>query len=196
VWALNSSNVKFYQNTFINSTACISRDGRSAQGDHFGWHPSTGPDIDNRNGHIFVNNLLYGDRSFQRPLLFIWQNPVVCDRIKTPELTRLDNNIFIDDRYVDTIPLILWSPVDNAACQIELNSPSDITRLYPQFSIHSQYFRNAHETVFKSPELGNYQVLKSFQGVTSAAELPAEIKKLLKISRKVAPYIGAYQPVE
>jgi parallel beta-helix repeat protein len=39
LWVLNSSDVKIYQNTFINSIACFSRNERSAEGDHFGWHP-------------------------------------------------------------------------------------------------------------------------------------------------------------
>ena len=70
---LNSSNVRIYQNTFVNSTACIGRNGRVAAGDRFGWHASTGPDVEKRDGHEFVNNLLTGDASYQRPLLFVWQ---------------------------------------------------------------------------------------------------------------------------
>ncbi len=53
---LNSSDVEIYQNTFVNSMAVVGRDARSAQGDHFGWHPSTGPDVDERINHIFVKS--------------------------------------------------------------------------------------------------------------------------------------------
>ncbi|HPR31426.1 MAG TPA: right-handed parallel beta-helix repeat-containing protein, partial [Prolixibacteraceae bacterium] len=77
---LNSCDAKIYQNTFFNSIACIGRDQRSAQGDHFGWHPSTGPDVDERDGHIFVNNLLSGDNDFKRPLMFVWQPDVMCEQ--------------------------------------------------------------------------------------------------------------------
>ena len=70
---LKSSNVHIYHNTFVNSVACIGRNGRNAVADHFGWHPSTGPDVDKRDGHIFVNNLLTNDYNFDRPLLFVWQ---------------------------------------------------------------------------------------------------------------------------
>jgi hypothetical protein len=65
---LNSSSVQMYQNTFVNSVACIGRNARTAAGDHFGWHASTGPDIDKREGHAFVNNLLTADGNFDRPL--------------------------------------------------------------------------------------------------------------------------------
>jgi len=80
IWVLNSSNVQIYQNTFVNSTACIARNARSAVGDHFGWHPSTGPNVDERDGHIFVNNLLTGDENFNRPLLYVWQRIRCVDR--------------------------------------------------------------------------------------------------------------------
>ena len=44
--ALNSANVRAYQNTFVNSVASFERTPRSAAGDHFGWHPATGPGVD------------------------------------------------------------------------------------------------------------------------------------------------------
>ena len=40
---LNSSNVRVYHNTLVNSVASFERNERSATGDHFGWHPATGP---------------------------------------------------------------------------------------------------------------------------------------------------------
>ena len=49
---LNSSNVRVYQNTFVNTVASFERTPRSAVGDHFGWHPATGPDVDARHGHV------------------------------------------------------------------------------------------------------------------------------------------------
>ncbi len=70
---LNSSNVRIYNNTFVNSIACVGRNGRVAAGDRFGWHATTGPDVDERDGHVFVNNLLVGCTEFTRPLLFVWQ---------------------------------------------------------------------------------------------------------------------------
>jgi hypothetical protein len=50
----------------VNSTASIGRKERSAVGDHFGWHPSTGPDVDERDGHVFVNNLLTAGENYHR----------------------------------------------------------------------------------------------------------------------------------
>ena len=42
---------------------------RSAVGDHFGWHPAAGPDVDQRDGHVFVGNLLVADARFPKALL-------------------------------------------------------------------------------------------------------------------------------
>ena len=47
-WALNSANVRIYHNTFVDSVASFERNERSAVGDHFGWHPRTGPDVHER----------------------------------------------------------------------------------------------------------------------------------------------------
>ncbi|MCB1120656.1 MAG: right-handed parallel beta-helix repeat-containing protein, partial [Verrucomicrobiae bacterium] len=55
---LNSSNAKVYQNTYVNSGAAFERTPRSAVGDHFDWHPASGPDVDERHGHEFGNNLI------------------------------------------------------------------------------------------------------------------------------------------
>jgi hypothetical protein len=77
LWALNSSNVRVYHNTFVDAPASFERNERSAQGDHFGWHPKTGPDVDEREGHAFVGNLLVASEAFRMPLLRVEQ-PSLC----------------------------------------------------------------------------------------------------------------------
>lgn len=192
VWALNSSNVKFYNNTFINSIACFGRDGRNPAEDHFGWHSSTAPDIDKRDGHVFVNNLLTADREFNRPLLYVWQPNTICDRITGPQFKQIDYNIYVHRRQTDAIPSIIWSPASDDRCFFELDSPEVIHKLYPGFSAHCQYLHRDIENVFKSPELGNYQLLSGFSEADDAMALPAEIYQLLELKKKIKPYIGAY----
>ncbi|MCJ7450030.1 MAG: right-handed parallel beta-helix repeat-containing protein [Bacteroidales bacterium] len=92
---LNSCDVKMYQNTLVNSTACVSRSERSAVGDRFGWHPATGPDVDKREGHIFVNNLMTGDAGFNRPLLFVWQRSILCEKLTKPQFKQIDYNVYV-----------------------------------------------------------------------------------------------------
>jgi parallel beta-helix repeat protein len=190
VHILNSSNTRMYNNTFINSTAVIARSERTAAGDLFGWHPSTGPDIDKREGHIFVNNLMVGDASFKRPLLFVWQRDILCEKLKKPQFTEIDNNVYVQNNSNNKMPLILWSPAMNDSCIVGFNNPADLNKLHPEFEAHSALY-NDYE-VFKSGILGNYQVLPSFPGAKAGSPLPDAIKILLKIPKKAVPYIGAY----
>jgi parallel beta-helix repeat protein len=187
---LNSSNVKMYQNTLVNSTACISRSERSAVGDHFGWHPATGPDVDQREGHVFVNNLLTGDDQMNRPLLFVWQRSMLCNKLTNPQFKEIDYNVYVQNNHFATMPLILWSPVKNDTCIVGFDSPVELNKLLPQFSSHSRLYKNY--PVFKSYDLRNYELVPGFPGARSAAPLPAEISLLLKRSKKDIPTIGAY----
>lgn len=57
-WILNSADAHIYNNTYVDNPARFTRTERSAQGDHFDWHPATGPGVHEREGHIFMNNLL------------------------------------------------------------------------------------------------------------------------------------------
>ncbi len=187
---LNSCDAKIYNNTLVNSTACISRSERSAVGDHFGWHPATGPDVEERDGHILVNNLMVADASLNRPHLFIWQRSMLCDRLPDPQLSKLDNNVYVRNRSRSEMPLILWSPADNEQCITALNSPEDLNTLLPGFEAKSLLFTD--QNVFMSPELDNYRTLPGFAGHAAATLPPAEIQSLLKMKKRDQAYVGAY----
>ncbi len=195
LWVLNSSDVHIYQNTFVNSTACIGRTARSAAGDPFGWHPSTGPDVDERDGHIFVNNLLTGDKNFKRLLLFVWQPAGLCEKVNNSQLKQLDYNIYVRSSNTSDNPIILWSPVKNENCRLTFNSLAGLQKLHPEFSANSRYFTDYNGPLFKSSELGNYQLLQAFPGSTAATRFPDEIMKLLGLSKKDDRFIGAYPPL-
>lgn len=193
IWILNSSNALIYNNTFINSTACIARNARSAAGDHFGWHPSSGPDVDKRDGHVFVNNLLYGDSEFNRLLLYVWQPSSLCDRVNNSQLKEIDYNFFVKENGAQKYPVILWSPYKNDNCRIMLDSPQELNKLYPAFSKNSKFYDNYLGPLFKGYQVGNYQLLQSFPDSFNASKLPQNISKYLSIKTK--PYIGAYEPI-
>ncbi len=192
IYVINSSDVQMFQNTLVNSTVCIIRTPRSAADDHFGWHPSTGPDIDERNGHVFVNNLLTGDANYRRPLLSIAQTPSLRERLKKPQLKQLDYNVYVRSSGATSIPLILWSPADNNDCQLAFESPEALQKLYQEFSENDQYFSNYNGPLFKSAELGNYELLKSFPGSKKASPLPNEISKLLGWEKQESRFPGAF----
>ena len=192
---LNASDVQIYNNTFVNSMACIGRNARSAQGDHFGWHPSTGPDVDERDGHVFVNNLLTGDEDFNRSLLFVWQQASLCDQLTQPQLKQLDHNAYVRGAEKAAYPLILWGPAANEKCQETIESLADLRKLYPKFSANSREYLNYNGPLFKGMELGNYQTLPAFAGSKSAMQLPTAIGKYLGQSANGGLHVGAYPPM-
>jgi hypothetical protein len=192
---LNSSNARIYQNTFVNSVACIGRTGRTAAGDRFGWHASTGPDIDKRDGHVFINNLLTGDKGFNRPLLFVWQPPSLCERLTKSQVKELDHNMYVLSTEKSSSPLILWSPAANKDCQARFESLESLRDVHTGFSANSHYYANYDGPLFKGRELGNYQLLSGFPGSKSGMQLPAEISKVLGQSKRDGRYVGAYPPM-
>ncbi len=193
ILVLNSSDVKIYQNTFINSQVCIARDQRSAEGDHFDWHPSTGPDVEERTGHEFVNNLLYGDADFNQPLLFVWQPNFMCERLKEPALQRLDNNVYVTRTVAE--PVILLSQDLGGQCQTAFNTPVELNKTVASYATKSIGLKNYRGPLFKGVHLGNYRLMNNFEGIKAATELPESIKKIMgETGTVIRP--GAYRPVE
>jgi parallel beta-helix repeat protein len=197
IFVLNSSNVQLYQNTLINSTVSIARNARTAANDAmFGWHSSTGPDVDKRDGHVFVNNLLTGDSNYRRPLMFVWQPDSLCQQLPAPLLKQLDYNVYIRSSEKPSSPLIVWSPAPGERCQVEFESLNDLRKLYPQYSTNGRSYDNYTGPLFKSVELGNYQILPGSPGAKSGMLLPADVRKVLGQSGKDSQYVGAYQPIQ
>ncbi len=195
IFILNSSNVQIYQNTFVNSTVCIGRNGRSPANDGtFGWHSGTGPDVHKRGGHVFVNNLLTGDKNYHRPLMLVSQPDSLSKLFDEVQLKQFDYNTFVQHSDKDTRPFLLWTPAIDKDCQIAFKSPKDLQKMYPEFLAHSQYISD-DIPLFKSRELGNYQLLHTFPGNKIASPLPVEIKRLLGISQKDIMFIGAFPPL-
>ncbi len=192
IMVLNSSNVQIYQNTFFNSTACIGRDKRSAVGDHFGWHPSTGPGVTERHGHVFVNNLLTGDQNFKRPLMLVWQHPDLCKTLDKSPLKQYDYNVYVKDVNSGFPTLVYWSPAPDSGCQHAVNSLADLQKVFDGSSVHSKVYESYQMPLFKCSEIDNFELNKAFPGANAATALPADIQKLLGLPAKYKPYIGAY----
>lgn len=195
MFVLNSCDVKMYQNTLINSTACIGRTARSAQGDHFGWHPSTGPDVNERDGHVFVNNLMVTNEKSSRPLLAFSQQENLCDRLQQPQVEKLDYNVYVQGPKAADNPLILWSPAQQEHCRQMFETLDDFRKAHSGFAANSRQFDNYSGPLFKGWQLGNFQLLEAFAAAKTAAKLPVEVAKLLGLSEEDAPFVGAYPPV-
>lgn len=190
---LNSKDAKIYNNTFINSMACIGRDGRKPEGDLFGWHSSTGPNIYDRNEHHFMNNLLYGNNDYDLPLLFVWQSPVICKEVTSTQIKNMDFNLFIKSKTKSKYPLIIWSPSETTNCCEEFETISDFQKKYNNY-LKNSYFLNDYKY---SVLYGNY-FTRSFEFsdikeyIIKGTSLPEEMK--MKLGKSKINYIGAYCP--
>lgn len=193
---LNASDVRVYQNTFVNSTACIGRNARNAAGDHFGWHPATGPGVEARTGHEFVNNLLVRDERSRRPLLLVWQPDSLCARLSDQQLRLCDNNVYVSAGDLAPTPAIVWSPLAGERCQAQWEGAAGLHRRFPQFESHGLDLNGAEGRVFRSRELGDFHTVEGFKGRNVARPLPDGVREAIGISGAVAPSVGALPPRE
>jgi hypothetical protein len=187
---LNSADVTVVQNTFVNSTACIGRNARSAAGDHFGWHPSTGPDVDKRDGHLFANNLLTADAEWVRPLLFVWQPDSLYARLPAPQLKTLDHNVYIQEGPRGTS--ILWSPVGGDRCQKGFAGVEDFRAQFPAFEAGGRSYAGYRGPLFISSELGSYRPAPGSPWSVAGMPLTGSLAKTLGRSDQESAYVGAY----
>ncbi|MBN1482887.1 right-handed parallel beta-helix repeat-containing protein [candidate division KSB1 bacterium] len=191
IFVLNSSNVHAWHNTLINCSATFQRTNRRA-GDHFGWHAATGPDVDEREGHIFVNNLLVADVRFNNPLLRFVQTRDLCGELVEPQIQKLDGNVYIREN--TQAGLLAWSPSKGDNCMTEFSSLADFQKINSDFESQSRDLKCDMRSLFKSPELNRYELLKPVVDF-SAVPLPDEIQRLLDWTGVDANTPGAY-PIE
>jgi hypothetical protein len=186
---LNSSNVRAWHNTLINSVASFERDGRSATGDHFGWHPATGPDVDQREGHVFCDNLLVADDGFSKPLLRFEQR---VGGLTRPQVTQLDGNVYVRSEAAEPAALLVWSPVPGGGGRAEFETLAAFRELCPQFEAHSKVVTSSLRALFKSPDLSRYEVIQDISSPESAAPMPDEVRQLLGWQKQDTILPGAY----
>jgi parallel beta-helix repeat protein len=156
---LNSSDVELYNNTFVNSMVCIGRTSRSATGDHFGWHPASGPGINERDGHVLVNNLFTAKEGFHRPLVYVWQPADLCKRVPGPPLRQMDHNEYVLESKQKELPVMLYSPYEDSDCQASVHSLADIRGINPGYEEHGTLVVQPLNSLFKNTELGNFQLI-------------------------------------
>ena len=186
---LNAADARIYNNTFFDTRAAFERNERSATGDHFGWHPATGPDVDQREGHVFVNNLLVASAAYRRPLLQFEQPASLCSKLARPQATQVSGNVYVRARGADSLPLVIWSPVANESCVARFASLEEIRRQLPDFDSGGRELDRTPASVFKSPDLGRYELLEDLD---AGEGIPVDIRKLLGWSQEDSRTVGAY----
>ena len=195
-FVLNSSDVELYQNTYINSKVVFGRTERNATNDHFGWHPATGPGVNERDGHVFFNNLIVRNNTIQNPLLEVWQAPGLCDSLSSLQLKQLDHNVYVTQTAKDITPLIIWSTLKEDNCEYRLNTPEELNKMKTDFAGNSLYFKNYSGSLFLGANKKHFQLSNDFPGVKDSGLLPEKIRILLELKTDSESYIGAYPSIE
>ena len=180
---LNSSGARVYHNTFLDSPVMFDRDERSARDDHFGWHPQTGPDVDEREGHVFEGNLLVGGEGFTDALLHFDQKASQCGALTRPMATRVDGNAYV--RGPSAEPLVTWSPVPGRDCLARYDDLAAF-RKGAGVEAHGVALVPWQGSVFRSVDLRHFQLARQFEGLQPAA-VPEEARKVLGWSGAALP---------
>ena len=186
---LNSANARIYHNTLVNSPLVVERTERSAAADHFGWHPRTGPGVDERDGHVIAGNLLAATPAFAAPLLRFVQPPALCGRLTRPQAATLDANLYVRQGPASQ-PLILWSPATGETCQRGIDTLAEIQAHTPAFERNGHALADYRGALFRSPELRNFELAELPPGVRTVDSVPAAIRRLLGWNEASVP--GAF----
>lgn len=197
IYILNAAGARIYNNTFLDAPASFERNQRSATGDRFGWHPATGPGVEEREGHVFVNNLLVASEAHRRPLLRLEQPAAMCKQLSRPQAQQIDGNVYIRATLPDgpaAPPLITWSPAAAENCLLTATSLEEFRKAVPQFETAGQQRDLTPRSVFKSPDAGRYEPRQPFAAMPRAPVLPPEVRRLLGWSEQDAVTKGAFPP--
>jgi hypothetical protein len=190
---LNSSNARVYHNTFVDSPASFERNERSAVGDHFGWHPKTGPGVEEREGHVFFGNLLAASESYRRPLVRFEQPQALCAQLPKAQAKQVDGNLYV--RYGSAAaPIAVVSPVAGETCQVEVATLEELRQRQAGLEPRGVYLRDFAGALFRSPELRRLELARQLPGQPSLDDTPLEVRRLLgwPVKGPLAP--GAHQP--
>jgi hypothetical protein len=193
VYVLNSCNVRVFNNTFVNTEATFERTERSAVGDHFGWHPATGPDVDKRDGHVFANNLIVVDSDYPKGLLLFKQSKALNGKLTGSQAALVDGNVYVRRGDKRTQPLIQWSPSASETFTTECTTLEQFRKLVPSFEASGLYLQGGTGAVFRCAEMRNFELQLSLPSGAAGVPLPEEIRMLLNWPSQTQRSPGAYQ---
>lgn len=191
VYVLNSSDVTVTHNTFVNAPATFERTERSAVADHFGWHPSAGPDVDKREGHAFFGNLLAAAPSFGSPLLGFVQSKALAGKLTRPQARLVDGNLYVGGG--EKADLVAWAPVGGEAACASYKTLALLRKALPGVEEQGARLDTDLASLFRSPELSRYDLLPGLQPAPSPRPLSGEILSALGWTRGTELVPGAYQ---
>lgn len=153
---LNAAGVRAVHNTFLNSRASFERDGRGDGDDHFGWHVTTGPGVEERDRHVFLNNLLVADVGHPHPLLQFQQPEAYCERLPEAMADRIDGNVYVRPSVgASTPPLVRWSPAGGDGCREDFTSLDAFREAHGAFEAAGDARDLDPRSLFRGYDLGH-----------------------------------------
>lgn len=191
---LNAKRARVYNNTLINSKATFGRNARGDGVDHFGWHITTGPAVDDRYNHEFANNLIVVDQPYPKPLLYVWHPANMCERLTNSQLNVLDYNVYVRRPASGAGPLMLWSPADNERCQAVINNIEEFRSLYPEFSANCTFHGDYEGIVFMDVQNGDFSLSREFRRKHKASAIPEDIAEAMGLKNPRQRFVGAVAP--
>jgi hypothetical protein len=148
--------------------------------------------VDERIGHVLVNNLLVAESGFQRPLLMVWQPGSLCEQLPEPPFKEMDHNVYVSHQILHQEPLILWSPAPASDCQEQFAGPDQVHAIHPTYATGSTYLKDFKPKLFPRGAEGNYKPTDDFPSASNGKKIPEQVRELLGIPFSTPPYIGAY----
>lgn len=194
-WILNSADAHLYNNTYVDSPARFTRTTRSAEGDHFNWHPATGPGVMEREGHVFQNNLMVASTTNDRPLVQVDQAQALCEELTEPAMQAMDGNRYIrpESSYgASAAPLVGWVDADAEGCFTTYASLNDFQEQAPGFEAHGKHQDGTARTVFTAPDIRRYYLRRALPASPEVV-IPEAVREFLGWSEAAAAgTVGAY----
>ena len=180
---LNSADVRAYNNTFVNAPVVFERNERVAAGDIFDWHATTGPGLEQREGHIFVHNVMAATEGFRDPLLGFMQRASLCGKLEHPQAKGVDGNVYIRSPFAAAFgtpaPLIAYAPAQGENCSETAASLAEFRKLEPAFERNGVEIDHSPRSVLKGPDLGNFELQRALPNAPARNFLPADVRALL-----------------
>lgn len=193
VHVLNSRGVRISHNTFINSRLLIGRTSRSAVGDHFGWHPATGPDVEQREDHSVTANLLAAEEGFRGPMLQLEQSPDLRGRLQRTQVTELDQNLYIRQANPARDPLIEISPAANEEGRERFATAADLHAKHRAYAGASHSLADYYGPLFTGRRLARFELVAGAPSLPAPLPVPpVEVAEQLGWPADAAPTVGAY----
>lgn len=188
---LNSADARVVNNTFVNAGVLIDRTERSAVGDHFAWHPRTGPGVDEREGHVLEGNLILADDRYTKPLARIEQSGSLFGKLVDPMVSGMDSNVYVRPESSGH-PLIAYGPVPEAPGVARFNSLDAFRAAVSGMELHGVQIDAAPRAVVRSIDLKRYDPIHPIARADGAPVLAGDVRKLLGWSEEQARSVGAY----